>query len=301
MLFPEKLQTSGVAVILRTRDRPQFLPRALQSLLDQDASCRDWGVVIVNQGDRASVEQSCAPFAAALTGRAAIVDVSSAPGLLMGALTNAGIRASQSRWITVLDDDDTWHPEFLNRVLARLTHGRRHPDVRGVATQSLTVEDLLQDGRLATGQRAPFNPTFRKLELFALAAANLFTGNAFVYEREALETVGFYAENLPVLDDWDFNLRFAAAFEIDVIPEPLAHYHRREASSFNPGAAHSPMELHEFYHAKIINDRLRNDLRNGTCGTGLMMAMASKLRQQSDKIGKIDSRTRELLKQSSLR
>ena len=56
---------------------------------------------------------------------------------------------------------------------------------------------------------------------------NRFPPIAFLYERAAGEAIGNYRTDLPVLGDWDFNLRFAERFGIGVIPEALAYWHHR--------------------------------------------------------------------------
>lgn len=289
---PQSIQTDGVAVIMRTRDRPRFLGRAIDSLLAQDF--HEWALVLVNSGDPEIVTTCLEPKASALAGRVCVVHAEPKLHPVIGSLTNVGVHHSESRWITVLDDDDTWDPSFLTRTTARLTHERRHVDVRGVATQSDQVEDILKDGRYVEGATSPFNPTLRRVELLAMAAANLFTGNAFVYERSALETVGLYSETLPVLDDWDFNLRFASCYDIDVIPESLAHYHRRAETPHLTEAANTSLDLHSFFHTKIVNDYLRQDMQTGKTGIGWLMALSGRLRSMSEKIGRVDKRTREM-------
>lgn len=282
-----------VTIIMRTCRRPIFLARAVQSVLDQEHA--QWQLVVVNDGPAADAGGVIERFAERLQGRVQVMQsAGSGTPPCIGRLTNEGLRASDGRWITVLDDDDTWDPAFLRRTVGRLSDARRHPQVRGVATQSLIVEDQVGGGILTEGPTRTFNPGFCRVDLLSLAAANLFTSNSFVYERSALEQAGYYDETLPVLDDWDFNLRFARKFEIDVIAEPLARYHRRTATDASPAHRNTPDPLHDFYHNKIINDRLRSDLDSGSTGLGWLMALSGRLKSMSEKIGKIEQRTREL-------
>ena len=50
---------------------------------------------------------------------------------------------------------------------------------------------------------------------------------SFVFRREIFTEIGLYNEELPVLGDWEFNLRFIAKHDIFVIQKPLANYHHR--------------------------------------------------------------------------
>jgi glycosyltransferase involved in cell wall biosynthesis len=278
---------------MRTFDRPLFLTRAVQSVLKQ--SYQSWRLIIVNSGAPDDVKAVINQASGEFRGRVVVIQSAQRGGAqCIGCLTNEGLAAAEeSRWVTVLDDDDTWHSSFLARAVERLTVQKRHPDVRGVATQSMVLNEVLESGALRQVDAKPFNPGLRRIELMSLAASNLFTGNAFVYEREVLSQIGLYSETLPVLDDWDFNLRFALKFDIDVISEPLANYHRRVATSdLRRAHQNTSHELHDFIYNKIVNDHLRADLARGLTGLGPLMAVSSRLRAVSEKIGKIEQRTR---------
>jgi glycosyltransferase involved in cell wall biosynthesis len=293
MSSPLRSPENEVAIVMRTFDRPLFLTRAVQSVLKQ--SYQSWRLIIVNSGAPDDVQAVMNHASGEFRGRVVVIQSVQRGGLqCIGCLTNEGLAAAEeSRWVTVLDDDDTWHSSFLARAVERLTVQKRHPDVRGVAAQSMVLNEVLESGALRQVDAKPFNPGLRRIELMSLAASNLFTGNAFVYEREVLSQIGLYSETLPVLDDWDFNLRFALKFDIDVISEPLANYHRRMATS-DLGRAHqnTSHELHDFIYNKIVNDHLRADLARGLTGLGPLMAVSSRLRAVSEKIGKIEQRTR---------
>jgi glycosyltransferase involved in cell wall biosynthesis len=290
------MSEDDVGIIMRTRDRPVFLARAVESVLRQQYE--GWRLVIVNNGEEGPVREVLDRSKAALRRRVTVVQEPhrESPSRI-GRLTNKGLRAVDSRWVTVLDDDDTWHPTFLGRAIERLTVSRRHPNVRGVVTQSMVVNEVLEDGIPKVRSVRDFNPGLRCIELMALAASNPFTCNSFVYERAVLDELGLYDETLPVLDDWEFNLRFAQRFDIDVIPEPLAFYHQREqVDDTNAAMQNTPAEQHQFFYNKIVNDRLRTDLMKGQSGLGTLMAVSSKLKAMSEKIGRIDQRTRDRTK-----
>jgi len=268
---------------MRTRDRAHLLERAIASVLAQDWT--DWHLIIVNNGDEASVAAAVQCHSVGLAGRYQLVTVNNGIAKTnLGQLTNAGIHASQSRWITQLDDDDSWEPTFLSRATARLDAQRTHEDVKAVATQSLMITEDIVSTIIHEQSRKVMNPGFRRVELFKLANANLFACNAFVYERSALTQVGMYDETLPVLDDWEFNLRFACQFDIDVIDEPLAHYRRRAPTKLADSNNNTASVDHNFWHNKIVNDRLRADFRTGQLGVGWMMAMSVRLQSMTNKM-----------------
>ncbi len=162
-------------------------------------------------------------------------------------------------------------------------------------------------GKLRTYE---LNPDLCNVTLGSLAVVNSFCTHAFVYERAALETVGLYPEDYPVLEDWHFNLRFLLHHDIIVVPEMLTNYHFRPPEQSGPQANSQTAERidHKFHEARLINEALREDLHAGKHGLGMLLAQAaiardikatlhrheSRLKTISDKTGKIDARTKEM-------
>nr|NLD40617.1 glycosyltransferase [Actinomycetales bacterium] len=101
----------SVAIVMRTKDRPILLSRAIDDVLSQ--SFRDWELIIVNDGgDPARVEELVSVREASAAGRIRVIHHHESLG--MEAASNAAIRASASEFLAVHDDDDTWDPDFLH-------------------------------------------------------------------------------------------------------------------------------------------------------------------------------------------
>ena len=102
-----------VAVITRTKDRIPLLKRALESISDQ--TFRDFIWVVVNDGgERAGVDDIVAEAR-----RRGIETrlLHHEKSLGMEAASNAGIRACDSEYIAIHDDDDSWKSAFLERTV----------------------------------------------------------------------------------------------------------------------------------------------------------------------------------------
>ncbi|MFZ4768435.1 MAG: glycosyltransferase family 2 protein, partial [Roseimicrobium sp.] len=196
---------TSVAIITRTVDRPVLLERALRSILAQ--TFLDWHWVVVDSGSGDSVERLMAQYSAQLGGRITHLRFSNPKPGMRGVPINAGIAASQSQFITLLDDDDTWAPEFLHTMVAAL-ECRPVPSVRGAVCRTLCIEESSVESGLKQERTWELNADLCHVTLPALAVVNRFCTHAFLYERAALETVGLYPEDYPVLEDWHFNLRF---------------------------------------------------------------------------------------------
>lgn len=124
-------------IITRTKDRPVFLKRALESMAAQTS--QDWHLILVDQGDM-DLTRSVLASVPAVSGK--VTHIQGPPGIRIGAMANIGIRAGDAPFICLLDDDDTWHPEYMERMQSALLH-RPLDRFAGVACHTLAVEEEL--------------------------------------------------------------------------------------------------------------------------------------------------------------
>jgi glycosyltransferase involved in cell wall biosynthesis len=298
---------SRVAIITRTIDRPVLLERTLQSILAQTFT--DWHWVVVDGGNSDAVPHLLHTHGERLGGRVTHLRFTNPKPGMRGVPLNAGIKACESEFITLLDDDDTWDPCYL-QAMVRSMDERPHANVRGAVCRTLCIHESSVESGLKPQRSYELNPKLANLTLAQVAVVNCFCTHAFLYERSALETVGLYPEDYPVLEDWHFNLRFLLHHEIVVVPQTLTHYHFRppETRGVQANSQTAEGDVHKFHEARLINEALREDLRTGKLGLGHILAQAALTRQISttlhshesrmksigDKTGKIDTRTKEL-------
>jgi len=261
-----------VAIITRTKDRPLLLHRAMDSVLKQ--TFKNWKHIIINDGGAPStVDSIVARFQTDYAGRLTVHHQPVSRG--MEAASNFGLAQSQSRYVVILDDDDSWHPDFLSRCVAVL-RSPPLPNVRGVVCHSTRIDERIEsDGRIHEIRREPFNTWLEAIEIPRLCASNTFPPVSFVFERSLIDEVGPFDENLPVLGDWDFNLRAALAGEILVIPECLAFYHHRpDDPTIYGNTITMHLDKHQLYRAYIINKWARAEYKDGRFSVAQAMAQA---------------------------
>jgi glycosyltransferase involved in cell wall biosynthesis len=301
-----------VSIITRTFDRPVLLARMFRSLAEQTFT--DWQCIVVNGGSESTVHQAMVGLD--VSSRTQIVPFTGKPGM-RGATLNQGVQASETELVTVLDDDDTWHPEFLQRMVHLLDQypatGAAGVVCRSEVIKESSVEDgLIESAEAAEKGREIIDADLRQATLARLAIENCWCIHAFLYKRSAYDAVGGYSEALPVLEDWEFNLRFLCQNDVMVLPQVLARYHLRPgiSSGQQANSQFGELDLHKFYDAKIRNDALRADWAAGRNGLGQLLAHAAqthwlerhvhrvegRVRAASEKIGKIDARTKEMKK-----
>ncbi|WP_226638555.1 glycosyltransferase family 2 protein [Novosphingobium profundi] len=268
------------AVVMRTKDRPVLLQRAIDSVINQTFS--DWTLVIVNDGgDPRPVQALVDARKHALQGRAQIISNPAPTG--MENASNAGLTNTASEFVSIHDDDDAWAPEFLERTIRLLDTA--DPSVGGVVTHATVVIEEIDNDRTIERERFPFKK-FEAIELSKLALENQFPPISFLFRRSVMDAIGQFNGELPVLGDWDFHLRVAERFQIEVIQEPLAYYHHRAAGTSN-GYANTVVaqrDIHRILRAKFMNQHLRSSLNSGEISNGDVLLMGDFRKSVEDRM-----------------
>jgi len=260
-----------VAIITRTKDRVLLLDRCIRTVLAQTSS--DWVHVIVNDGGNPEpVSHLAARYRDAYEGRLDIIHNDDSIG--MEAASNTGVRSTDSRYIVILDDDDSWAPTFLEEMTQALRK-ETWEETRGIFCHTRIIYEEIRDDQVVETGRADFNQGISAIELLRLFAWNRFTPVCFLFERAALDEVGLFDESLPVIGDWEFNIRFLSKYEIAVYPKTLAFWHQRpRVQGIYGNSVHHGQDLHQLYRARLGNRWLRDSLRRGTTDFGELFAMS---------------------------
>jgi glycosyltransferase involved in cell wall biosynthesis len=258
----------AVAIITRTKDRTLLLRRAIESVLGQ--IFQGWIMVIVNDGGaRAPVDELVESYKDRFNGRSCVIHNETCLG--MEAASNIGLKGSESRYVVIHDDDDSWHPAFLQRCTGFLDTNP-YPHVAGVITYTVRVLERITHDRVVFERKEPFNAWCKSVTIYRMAASNIFPPISFVYERRVFDQIGYYRKDLPVLGDWEFNLRFMRRYDIFLIPEELAFYHHRvdATSGVFSNSVIGGDSKHLFYDTLLRNELLRDDLENNRIGMGYL-------------------------------
>lgn len=260
------------AIITRTKNRPIFLKRAIESVLSQ--TDRDFVHVIVNDGgDRVPVDSLLEGFKDHYGNRLLIIHNEKSLG--MEAASNVGIRSSESKYVVIHDDDDGWHPNFLEKMTNYLESNSAIKNLGGVVCYTTEISEQISDGEIKEVSRRSIASWIKDITLWRMCAGNYFAPISFLYMREVYSKIGgAYREDIPVQGDWEFNLRFMQHYEIGLLKEHLALYYLR-ISNDSSGEAYSNsvnnMEKHQFYKTYLRNEFLRKELAEGKLGVGYMM------------------------------
>ncbi|MEZ5753169.1 MAG: glycosyltransferase family 2 protein [Paracoccaceae bacterium] len=226
-----------VGVVIRTKDRPMFVPRALRTVIDQ--TFPGWHIVLVNDGgDAKALARSVAsvPATRKLRGeRLTIIDNPQSVG--RSEAFNIGLRMLQTEFVCCLDDDDSWDPTFLAKLLA--LHDATvedAPDLGGVMAHVTAIREDLRE--TPTGHdlvplgNDPLPGAFSRADFFVNPIAyatyrhDLYPVQ-WMLRREAALAVGGFPVAFDVMEDRAFLTRFLQHWRLAVLPEKLAFHHRR--------------------------------------------------------------------------
>lgn len=279
-----------VAVITRTKDRPVLLKRAFACISSQ--TYRDFIWVVVNDGGRREHVEEIGKKAKMEGVDIIVLHSESSCG--MESASNNGIKSCKSDYIVIHDDDDSWAPDFLKKTIAFLEQDENLL-YGGVITHSIRVNEVIKEDRCIFINEEEFNTHIKSLYLMEMARGNKFPPISFVFKRSVYDVIGGYDESLPVLGDWEFNLRFLLESDIGVIQEPLAYYHHRVTNNTKDdvygNTIISGVDKHIKYDTLIRNKMLRNALKRGRTDLGVLVGLGRQLNDLFDELLKIEDGT----------
>ena len=198
-----------VSVVVRTKDRPEFLAEALASLAS--STYRRLEVVLVNDGG--------APPALAADFPLRVTRVELDPGRGRAGAANAGIAAASGDYICFLDDDDLVEPEHFEKLVAVVrAHGVR------VAYSDAAVGVYAAGGPRGWQEVERRLPYSRDFDPELLLLDNYIPFHTLIFDRRLLAEVGEIDPSFPFFEDWEFLIRLAARAPFHHLPQVTCEY-----------------------------------------------------------------------------
>jgi glycosyltransferase involved in cell wall biosynthesis len=137
----------------------------------------------------------------------------------LSAARNAGIRASTAPFIALLDADDVWVADKLNKQLAVFNQSSN--DRLGLVYCGYSL--INQNSTPLPSSIGVIKPKLRGEASKKLLTGNFISGSgsAALIKSEVFQKVGLFDESLRAGEDWDMWLRIAQQFHFDYCPEEL--------------------------------------------------------------------------------
>ena len=245
---------------MRTFERPVLLARAVASV--QNQTFTDWELVIVNNGGDPIAVDSVVSVARQSSSAGSIKVLHLDDRCGMEEASNRGLAETEAEFFAIHDDDDTWRAEYLEKSVAEL---RRHMTAAAVVSGVTKVHETYRGGKVWPVRHEDFYLDEGRLTYRGMIGNNTFPPIAALFRSRVLHEVGMYDATLPVLGDWEFNLRAVNAGGFVFLNERLANYHVRtpdsDASSGN--SITSGIDQHRNVKAQLQNRWLSEPAENG--------------------------------------
>jgi len=203
------MHEAKAAIVIPTRNRPDFLRRCLSSLANQKFPTGSWEVLICDDGSSEDVLPTVDGLRARLPGIRLLRQPAKGPA----AARNMGIRSSSAEIFVFLDSDVVCAPDFLAHIIECL---HLHQDWIG-AEACIRASD----GQPGPLWDAPESETGGRYHTAAIA-----------YRREALFDVGGFDEafTLAACEDVELAARLRQQGEVGFVPEAVVFHPRRRVT-----------------------------------------------------------------------
>lgn len=201
---------SEVSIIIPCYNQGYYLSYALESILAQTFT--DWEAIIIDDGSNDNTQFVTTQFD---DPRIQYVYQKN-QGLATS--RNNGIKRAKGDYLSFLDADDEWSPEFLSCCLHEL---KKCQNWVGVYTQNHFIDEKSSFLPQIGGQVvSPAKFRSRLLE------GGFFVVHAVMIKKSVVENVGMFDPNLAGkgVEDWDLWLRISEKYIMGGIKKPLAYY-----------------------------------------------------------------------------
>lgn len=201
------------SVIIPLYNKESFILEAVASVLAQ--SFDDFDIIIV---DDCSTDNSLQVVQNIVSDKIKIINHQKNSGL--SASRNTGIKASESLYMTFLDADDLWKPNFLETIKNLID---KYPESKIYATNYIELYPnnvyILPKNNIPVTEDCILEDFF----LYNLGQP-LYHPCSVCISRMIFNNIGFYDETITYGEDVDFNIRMNLKYKIAYSPTPLMVY-----------------------------------------------------------------------------
>ncbi len=217
------MATPLVSVILRTRNRPDFLRESLNSAIEQTMTERE--VLVINDGG-----EDVSEIIRHLDIDGIVRYFPNEKSIGRCAAANLGLKEARGKYISYLDDDDLYYPDHLEKLVQALEGS----DYRVAYSDAYCGSQRLNEktGKYEVyDRRVLLSYDFDPIRLFSECFIHLCT---IMHEKACTDRLGGFDESLPVLEDLDLFFRLSQDYSFFHLKDVTAEYRLRPGA---PGLA----------------------------------------------------------------
>ena len=203
-----------VSVIIPTYNRANLIEKAIKSVLSQ--TYQDFEIIIVvDDGSTDNTEEIMKGFKDKRVKY--IKEYKENRGISVA--RNTGIKMAKGKYIALLDSDDEWLPEKLDKQIK--VFKSEFPEVGVVYSNALYIDESGKNmNRKLRNSKKAEGYIYEDL----LGKSCVGSPSSFLIKKECFNRVGLFDDLLSGQEDWDMWIRIAKYYRFALIKIPLVKY-----------------------------------------------------------------------------
>ena len=205
---------SEVSVIIPTYNRENFISECVQSVLAQTVPARE--IIVVDDGSTDGTYNILSDFGFnSISTQKTVLRYFFQENRGVSAARNLGIREAKSEYIALLDSDDLWLKSKLDRQVAAFKNDKTKTKTRLCHTDEIWMRNGVRVNQHKKHKKHGGNVFRSCLKLCCISPSST------MMHRSIFKDFGFFDEDLPACEDYDYWLRYSAKEDVIFIDEPL--------------------------------------------------------------------------------
>ena len=233
-----------VSVIIPTYNREKFISECVQSVLAQTMPARE--IILVDDGYTDATYNILRDLGFnSLSTKKTVLRYFFQQNRGVSSARNLGIKEARSEYIALLDSDDLWLKSKLDRQVSAFQNDTQSS--RLCHTDEIWIRNGVRVNQHKKHKKHGGNVFQSCLKLCCISPSSA------MMHRSVFEDFGFFDEDLPACEDYDFWLRYSAKEDVNFIDEPLII--KKGGHSDQLSGAHWGMDRFRIYSIeKILNE-----------------------------------------------
>ena len=230
-----------VSVIIPTFNREKFISECVQSVLAQTLPARE--IIIVDDGSTDATYNILRDLGFnSLSTKKTVLRYFFQQNRGVSSARNLGIKEARSEYIALLDSDDLWLKSKLDRQVSAFQNDTQSS--RLCHTDEIWIRNGVRVNQHKKHKKHGGNVFQSCLKLCCISPSSA------MMHRSVFEDFGFFDEDLPACEDYDFWLRYSAKEDVNFIDEPLII--KKGGHSDQLSGAHWGMDRFRIYSIEKI-------------------------------------------------
>tara|TARA_B100000953_G_scaffold295830_1_gene287558 strand:- start:1098 stop:1934 length:837 start_codon:yes stop_codon:yes gene_type:complete len=192
-----------ISAIIPTYNRRNTLPRAVESVLNQ--IYKPIEIIVVDDGSTDGAKEMCSEMYPLVR---YIYQANSG----VSSARNTGIKSASGDWIALLDSDDEWLPDKLDRQVKLL---QDNAEIRFCHTNEIWIRNNVRINQKKKHQKYGGNIFNKCLDICRISPSSS------LFHTSVIKDVGLFDESLDVCEDYDMWLRITSKYPVLFLDQPL--------------------------------------------------------------------------------